>query len=69
MPASKIFNTAYKPSYAMNRENIAQHFNEEDEYGMSKSKSLERIIHSKQEINHRLIPTDILLDAKPNMIY
>lgn len=38
-------------------------------YSAKKSKSLDRSVHSKKEINHRLIPEDILLDAKPNLLY
>ena len=38
-------------------------------YSATKSKSLDRSVHSKKEINHRLIPEDILLDAKPNYYY
>ncbi len=45
---------------------------EEDNYGLgqSKSKSLEREYSQyKKEINHRLIPIDLLLDAKTNILY
>jgi hypothetical protein len=43
---------------------------QEDNYGFKKSKSLEReYAHYKKEINHRLIPIDLLLDAKTNIIY
>ena len=38
-------------------------------YSAKKSKSLERSVNSKKEINHRLIPEDILLDAKPNYFH
>mmetsp|Transcript_19617 Transcript_19617/g.14334 ORF Transcript_19617/g.14334 Transcript_19617/m.14334 type:complete len:86 (-) Transcript_19617:450-707(-) len=42
----------------------------ENEYGLLKSKSLGReYAQMKQEINHRKIPIDILLDAKPNILY
>ncbi len=42
----------------------------EDEYGLLKSKSLEREYnHFTREINHRKIPIDLLLDAKPNIMY
>ena len=41
----------------------------EIKFPFKKSKSLTRFNNSKQEINHRLIPCDLLLDAKPNLMY